>query len=365
LLFGRVWPNLWFPGKTIPLVRKVTTRIGLIGFGLAGRYFHAPLVAAAGMQLRAVVTSRTEEVRQRFPETLVVASVAQLLAHDDIDLVVVASPTGMHFAHAREALLSGRHVVVDKPLSLNAREAAALEELASNAGRKLSVFQNRRWDGDFLTVRRLQSEGRLGNIAYFRARWDRFRPQVVDRWRERAEPGSGVLFDLGAHLIDQAFVLFGRPDWIQADVFAQRAGAVTDDGFEILMGKGALRIALGASSLAASGDFRYCVHGSSGSFLKGGIDPQEDQLRSGMRPLDAEFGIEPRAGWGQLVSASDGRSERVATARGRWISFYEQVRDSLERGTPLPVAAAEARETLEIIDAARRSSEQGSRIELG
>lgn len=343
----------------------MTLRVGLIGFGLAGRYFHAPLIVASGMQLRAVVTRRADEVQQSFPEAIVVASPAQLLSREDIDLIVVASPTGMHFPHARDALQSGRHVVVDKPLGLDTHEAVTLERLATDRGLTLSVFHNRRWDGDFLTLCRLKDEQRLGEISYFRARWDRFRPQVIDRWRERAEPGGGLLYDLGAHLIDQALALFGRPEWIQADVFAQRAGAVTDDGFEILMGKGALRISLGVSSLARTGDFRYCVHGSVGSFLKSGIDPQEDQLRGGLQPLDPEFGVEPTSQWGQLVSASDGTCERVATEPGRWLEFYRQLRACLEHGTAPPVMAADARRTVEIIEVARRSSETESRIRLG
>lgn len=343
----------------------MTSRIGLIGFGLAGRYFHCPLIAASGLQLQAVATRRVEEVRQSFHDAMVVATPAQLLAREDIDLVVVASPSGMHFPHARDALLSGRHVIVDKPLALDTREAAELEQLAADKGLILSVFQNRRWDGDFLTLRKLRDEGRLGEIHYFRARWDRSRPQVGDGWRDRAEPGGGVLFDLGSHLIDQALVLFGRPEWIQADVFAQRPGALTDDGFEILMGSGALRISLGVSSLAAPHDSRYCVHGSMGSFLKSGIDPQEEQLRSGMQPLAPEFGLEPKAQWGQLVRPSEGTCERIETERGRWLAFYRQVRESLEHGAPPPVEAADAGHTLEIIEAARRSSETGQRIRLG
>jgi scyllo-inositol 2-dehydrogenase (NADP+) len=338
--------------------------VGLIGFGLAGRYFHAPLIVASGMQLRAVVTSRASEVEQSYPHSKVVSSVDALLARDDIDLVVVASPSSLHFEHARAALDARKHVVVDKPVSTSAAEVDVLIQLAQRQDCKLSVFQNRRWDGDFLTIAKLIEQHRLGTVSYFRMRWDRFRPGVVDRWRERAEPGSGMLFDLGSHLIDQALFLFGRPDWVQADVFAQREGAQTDDGFELLLGKGALRINLGVSSLAAGGDWRYVIHGSHASFFKAGLDPQEDQSRAGMDVTDPQFGVDATELHGKIVYGADGRSESVATERGRWLTYYESMQRAITSEAPVPVAAHEARAVLEIMEAARNSSAQGRRIAL-
>jgi scyllo-inositol 2-dehydrogenase (NADP+) len=340
-------------------------RVGLIGFGLAGRYFHAPLITAAGLELRAVVSTRNDEVHLAYPDVDVVASTSDLLMHHDLDLIVVASPSQFHFEHAREALSAGKHVVIDKPVSTTTTEADALIELATQKQRKVAVFQNRRWDGDFLTLRKLVDEHRLGKVAYFRARWDRFRPSIADRWRERAEPGSGMLFDLGSHLIDQTLFLFGRPDWVQADVFGQRDGSVTDDGFEILMGKGALRISLGVSSLAAIGDWRYCVHGTHGSFFKAGLDPQEDQARAGMNALDDRFGVEAQDRAGKLVRGTDGHTEVVPTERGRWMTFYELMKQSIESDGPVPVSAREARGVVEVIEAARRSASEGRRIAIG
>jgi scyllo-inositol 2-dehydrogenase (NADP+) len=339
-------------------------RVGLIGFGLAGRYFHAPLITAAGLDLRAIVTTRVDEVRLAYPTVDVVASMAELLTHHDLDLIVIASPSQFHFEHALEALSAGKHVVIDKPVSTAITEADALIELAAQKERKLSVFQNRRWDGDFLTVRKLIDEHRLGKVAYFRVRWDRFRPSIADRWRERAEPGSGMLFDLGSHLIDQVLFLFGRPDWVQADVFGQREGSVTDDGFELLMGKGAMRISLGVSSLAASGDWRYCIHGTQGSFFKAGLDPQEDQARAGVNALDERFGIEEESRHGKLIRGADGHTEIVATERGRWVTFYELMKQAIETDGPVPVSAREARGVLAVIEAARRSASEGRRISL-
>lgn len=336
---------------------------GLIGFGLAGRYFHAPLLQAAGIEIAAVVTSRAAEVRDLLPAARIVES-AQALFDQAIDLVVIATPNRLHAQQAAAAIRAGKHVVVDKPLSVASADARALSQLAEKHGRVLAVFQNRRWDSDFLTVRKLIDAGQLGEINAFHARWDRFRPTVADRWRERDEPGSGILYDLGSHLIDQALCLFGRPQWLQADVFTQRPGGVVADGFEILMGKGPLRICLGVSSIAARGDWRYRVHGSRASFFKEGLDPQEDQSRAGIRPDAAVFGVEPESEWGKLVDGPDGAARKVMSEQGRWLSFYEGVRDSIVRGDPVPVPADEAAATIGIIEAALLSSAEGRRIAL-
>lgn len=340
----------------------MATRAGLIGFGLAGRYFHAPLIEAAGFELGAVVTSRANEVREQHPRAAVVDSADTLIASDDIDVVVIASPNQFHFAQARDAILAGKHVVVDKPLSITAGEAESLAVLARSRNVKLAVFQNRRWDSDFLTIQSLLAHQQLGEVVFYRARWDRFRPIVADRWRERAEPGGGVLYDLGSHLIDQALCLFGKPDWLTADVFMQRRGAAVDDGFEILMGKGALRVSLGVSSLAADGDWRYCVHGASGSFFKRGLDPQEEQLRAGTRPSATSFGVEPGNRWGTLTK--DSGSQTIESARGTWVQFYERMRNAIENDGPEPVTAGEAALILRVIEAAQRSSRQGRRVSL-
>lgn len=336
---------------------------GLIGFGLAGRYLHAPLLQAAGIDIAAVVTSRADELREVLPDARIVES-AQSLCGQAIDLVVIATPNHLHAEQAAAALRAGKHVVVDKPLSVTSVEARTLSDLARKQGRMLAVFQNRRWDSDFLTIRKLIGEGQLGKVNAFHARWDRFRPTITDRWRERDEPGSGILYDLGSHLIDQALVLFGQPEWLQADVFTQRPGGTVADGFEILMGKGALRISLAVSSIAAKGDWRYRVHGSRASFFKGGLDPQEDQSRAGIRPDATIFGVEPSTQWGQLVTGADGMAHTIESQRGHWLSFYQAVRNSIERGDPVPVTADEAAATIGIIEAALRSSVEGSRITL-
>jgi len=340
------------------------TIAGIIGFGLAGRYFHTPLLQAANIEVRAVVSRQHEGARAVLPDAQVLEDDAALLARPDIDLIVIATPNHLHAAQAAAALRSGKHVVVDKPLCLQVSEGAHLIDLARAQRRMLAVFHNRRWDCDFLTIKKLVDDGRLGALNAFHARWDRYRPMITDRWREHAQLGNGVLYDLGTHLIDQALCLFGMPDWVQADVFAQRDGAIASDGFEILLAKGAARITLGVSTLAAEGGARYRVHGAQGSYVKCGLDVQESQLRAGMAASASTFGIEPPAQWGVLTHGSNGVREVVESERGRWTLFYPQVRACLELGASPPVSAEAGLDVIRVLRAAQQSSESGARVQL-
>ncbi len=340
----------------------MTLRAGLIGFGVAGRYFHAPLMRAAGIEVVAVMTSRSEDVRQTIPNAQTVSTAEELIARSDVDLIVIATPTNLHVPQTRAALQAGKHVVVDKPISATSAEARQLAQLARERGRALAVFHNRRWDNDFLTLQKLIRENQLGEINAYHARWDRYRPQPSPGWRNQAERSSSMLYDLGSHMIDQALMLFGTPDWIQADVFKQRQTALIEDGFEILMAKDRLRITLGVSYMAAEGGWRYRVHGAQASYLKEHLDPQEPQARAGIRPEDPQFGVEPQSSWGKLVQGATGSSQLVPSERGRWVSFYEQVRDSISRGAPVPVLADEAAKVIEMIEAAYVSSSEGRRV---
>jgi scyllo-inositol 2-dehydrogenase (NADP+) len=337
--------------------------VGFAGFGVAGRILHAPLILAAGMRITAAVTSRTAELAASVPGAQALGRIEELLARDDVDLVVIVTPNDLHVPQALLALNAGKHVVVDKPLCLHASDADALIALATQRQLQLAVFHNRRWDSDFLTLRKLLSDERLGEVVTFSARWDRYRPQVTERWRDQAGPGAGALFDLGSHLLDQVLQLFGRPDWIQADIVAQRRHARADDCFELLMGKGRLRISLGVSLMAADNRMRYRVLGERAAFTKAGLDPQEAQLRNGMSPLANGFGIESLADHGVLIHG-DGVQETVISEAGRWLTFYEAVRDGIEHGTPMPVTAPDAAATIALIEAARRSSDTGRRIAL-
>jgi scyllo-inositol 2-dehydrogenase (NADP+) len=342
----------------------MTIRAGIIGFGVAGRYFHAPLLRAAGIPIAAVVTSRPEPAREYLGAVDILGSAGELMARDDIDLVVISSPNSMHAPQAAAALRAGKHVVVEKPVAATAAEVSDLEQLATQQQRKFSVFQNRRWDSDFLTIKKLIDDGRLGAINSYHARWDRFRPVVTERWRERDVPSHGILYDLGTHLIDQALMLFGPPEWLYANVFAQRENSVTADGFEILLGKGLLRMTLGVSLLTADGGYRYRVNGSRASFLKAGLDQQEDQLKAGAEPNEHFFGTEPVEQWGTLVHGETGQREVITPETGRWVTFYEIMRRAIEEDGPVPVSAAQAYDTIRIVEAALTSSAMGCRIDL-
>lgn len=342
----------------------MTLRAGIIGFGVAGRYFHAPLLRAAGIPITAVVTSRPEPAREYLGAVDVLGSAEELIARDDIDLVVISSPNTLHAPQAAAALSAGKHVVVEKPVATTAAEVSDLEALAARHERKFTVFQNRRWDSDFLTIKKLIEQDRLGRIYSYHARWDRFRPRATDIWRDRDASNHGVLYDLGTHLIDQALLLFGMPEWLFANVFTQRENGATVDGFEILCGKGQLRISLGVSYLTADGGHRYRVNGSRASFLKPGLDPQEAQLRAGMEPNEAGFGTEPSEQWGTLVHGETGQREVVTPETGRWLTFYEMMRRAIEADGPVPVPASQAYDTIRIVEAALTSSAMGCRIDL-
>lgn len=315
----------------------MTIRVALLGRGMAGTIFHAPLIRAVpALELAAIAGA---------------ADAAEAIASPAIDLVVVATPNAAHFPLARAALEAGKHVVVDKPFVLDLAEADALIALAAAKGRVLTVFHNRRWDGDFLTVRALLEQGRLGAPALFEAHWDRLRAVPKPGWRERPGPGAGLLWDLGPHLVDQALTLFGRPDSVSGDVAIQREGARADDYFALTLRYGAMRVLLSASSLVAAPRPRFALHGPAGSYVRHGFDPQEAALALGESPLAEGFGADrSRDG---ILTRADGASAPVPTLAGRYLAFYEGVAAAIGEGAPPPVDPADARTGLEILIAAR------------
>src|SRR5690348_11971939 len=317
-------------------------RVGLIGYGLAGAVFHEPLIRACeALELAAVLTSREHPLR--------VASVEDLLARSD--LVVVASPNDSHCTLARAALEQGKHVVVDKPFTVTVEQANELITLAGAVNRMLTVFHNRRWAADFLTLRKVLP--RLGETYLLEANWDRFRPEVRQRWREQPGPGAGLLADLGPHMIDEVLQLFGMPDAVAADISAQRPGAAVDDFFDLTFHYGDRRVCLRASSMVSAPRPRFAVHGTGGSFVKHGLDPQEAQLQAGMDPRDPRFGAEERSG---TLTLPDGTVEQVPGERGCYLRFYEAVAAAILDGAPVPVDPRDARDVLVLIDLARRAA---------
>ncbi|QDE38652.1 oxidoreductase [Luteibacter pinisoli] len=337
---------------------------GLIGYGTAGAFFHAPLIAAAeGLRLAAIGSRRADEIARDFPEARAYADPQDLIRDPGIALVVIASPNDTHASLARAALDAGKHVVVDKPFTLNAAEAEALIALAAEKQRQLSVFQNRRWDNDFLTVRRLVEDGRLGEVVYFEAHFDRFRPEIKQGWRETEVPGSGLLYDLGAHLIDQALVLFGLPRAVTADVTRQRAAAKADDYFHLVLDYGHRRAVLHASVLVRDPGPRYLVHGDGGSFVKYGIDGQEAALREGKRPGGTGWGEDDPAYFGRFTDV-DGTGTTIDTLPGRYTAYYDGVAAAIRGEGDLPVLAHEARDVIRVIEAAQVSARERRTVPL-
>jgi predicted dehydrogenase len=340
--------------------------IGLVGFGFAGRVFHAPIISSvAGLELRAILERSTNDAALRYPKARIVKSIDELLALDEIKLVVIATPNVSHYPLARQCLLAGRDVVVDKPFTTTYGEAAELVDLARQYGRLLTVYQNLRSNGDFRTIRRLVESGRLGRIVVYEAHFDRYRLQVrPGAWRERAEPGSGVFFDLGVHLIDQAMVLFGLPEAITADIRIERDGAVVDDAFDVTMHYPGARALLQASMIALGPDIRYIVRGENGAFVKYGIDPQEEALKSGQVPHDDTWGREAREKWGALYTP-DGdsvRNETIATIPGDYRLFYANVRDAILGKAPIDVTHEQMLNVMRALESARESSHRRSTV---
>lgn len=331
-------------------------RVALIGYGLGGSAFHAPFIAAAdGLDLAAIVTSdpaRAAAARSRYPRAPIRDRAERIWrAASDYDVAVISTPNRTHVPLAAAALDAGLHVVVDKPLAATAADARTLIEHARTRGRLLTVFQNRRWDGDFLTLRRLLAEGTLGAVHRFESRFERWRPEIAPGWRQDADPAAagGVLYDLGSHLIDQALVLFGPPADVYTEVRRIRTGAeVDDESFVAITHASGVRSHLWLSLVAAAAGPRFRVLGSRGAYTKHGVDPQEARLRAGADPADHDLGIEPADARGIL---SDGNEERrVPTEAGNYGAFYALLVRAIRDGGPPPVDPADAVHTLEIIE---------------
>ncbi|MBB2757988.1 oxidoreductase [Xanthomonas arboricola] len=335
--------------------------LAVVGYGYVGRTFHAPLIAGTpGLALHSVVSSKPQQVQADFPDVAVLADLETALADPALDAVVLATPNQTHAPFALQAMAAGKHVLVDKPFALDAAQAREVVAAAAAAGRIVSVFQNRRWDADFLTVRRLIDEGQLGEVVEFHSHFDRFRPQVRDRWRESDIPGAGLWYDLGPHLLDQALQLFGTPQAIGADLQRQRNQARSDDYFHVTLRYPRLRVILHAGSLVADSGLRFAVHGTRGSYLKHGLDTQEDQLRAGRRPGTAGWGVDPLPGTLTRVD-DEGRvhTHQPDTTPGDYRQCYAAFRDALAGAGPAPVSGADAVQVMELLELAQRSAASG------
>lgn len=323
-------------------------RTALIGYGFAGRTFHEPLIRAEpALELAAIATSRSADTP------------AAIFADPTIELVVIATPNDTHFQLASGALEAGKHVVVDKPMTTSAADAKRLAALATSQGRLLTVFQNRRWDSDFLTLRRLLNEGVFGEVMQLESHYDRFRPEVRGRWREQAGEGTGIWWDLGPHLVDQVLLLFGRPEAIFADFAGQREGAVVTDYFHVLLRYPRLRVILHGSSLARSETARFLVQGTAASYRKFGLDTQEKALKKGQAPGGNGWGADPRLG----ILTTD-RVQEILNLPGNYPEFYRSLADAIRGHTVPPVTVDQAVRVMDVLESAVISDRERHEIFL-
>ncbi len=343
-------------------------RVSLLGFGVAGSIFHAPLIAStAGLELAAIVTAnedRRSKASKLYPHAKLLNSSDEVFANrENYDAVVIAAPNVQHAPLAKTALRLGLHTVVDKPMAISVTEAEDLLLHAQRSEAVLTVFQNRRWDNDFLTIRHLISENAIGKVIRFESHFERWRPKVnKTAWREQTatDLGGGLLFDLGSHLIDQALLLFGEPENVYCEREKRRDGAVTDDDtFIAIKFKSGTIAHLWVNSLSAIRAPRFRVLGLEGSYQKWGLDPQEDALRLGEIPIGPGWGVEPESRWGELVTDNNGDpiETRLETQRGNYPAFYQAFEESVRTGCRPPVEPSDALKTMRVIDAAIRSSD--------
>jgi predicted dehydrogenase len=335
-------------------------RVALIGYGYAGRTFHAPLIRATpGLSLTIVGSSDAAKVHADLPDMVVAPTLRDAIAHD-VDLVVIATPNDTHALLAGAALAAGKHVVVDKPFTVTLDEARHVARLAERSGRLLSVFQNRRWDADFLAVQELVHAGTLGRLVHYESHIDRFRPQVRPRWREQAGPGSGLWYDLGPHLVDQALVLFGRPSTVSATFARQRESAQTDDWAHVVLDYGPLRAVLHCALLVPGGTPRMAVHGTRASWIKYGMDAQEQQLIDRVDPNSDGWGVDLTTG--VLYDGESGARTELAVPRGDYRVYYARVRDALLAGGENPVPPSQALDVMAVLEAAHDSGLSGKAV---
>ena len=338
--------------------------VGLASYGMSGEVFHAPLLSVhPGFEILSIMERTQNRSRERYPEVNIVRDYPSLLKEDDISLVVVNTPDRYHYAMAREALEAGKHVILEKPFVLDSGDGEELIDIAAEANRLLSVFQNRRWDGDFLTIREIVDKGLLGRLVEYEAHFDRFRNFIQQNtWKEDPASGTGTLFNLGSHLIDQALVLFGEPEHINADIRILRTGGRVDDAFTLWLGYPDVKVTLKASYLVREPGPRYILHGTEGSFLKHGIDPQEAALKLGKLPEGRDWGKEPAAEWGRLNTDIGPHDGPYRTLPGNYGAYYEDIYKALTGGTEPAVTARQANNVVRVIEAAMESNQSGHRI---
>jgi scyllo-inositol 2-dehydrogenase (NADP+) len=342
--------------------------VGLASYGMSGLVFHAPLVSSnPGFKLQTVLERSANKSQQRYPAVKVVRTFEALLQDDSLELLVINTPNALHLQMAQQALEAGKHVVLEKPFTITSQDAQTLINIARANNRVLSVFQNRRWDGDFLTVQQVVNQNLLGKLVDYEAHFDRYRNYIeANTWKEEAGPGSGILYNLGSHMIDQALALFGKPTAVTAELGIQRPGGQVDDYYHITLHYPALRVTLKSSYLVREAGPRYILHGTEGSFLKYGIDPQEEALKAGRLPSEPNWGTEPKNEWGTINTQLNGLHVQgtIETLAGSYQQYYNSIYAAIREGKDLAVKPEESMLGIYIIEAAFRSNQEKRTVNL-
>jgi scyllo-inositol 2-dehydrogenase (NADP+) len=329
----------------------------LVGFGLSGRYLQAPFfLANPNFRLKTIVTNNQNPIAI-YPTVEKATSLEAVLADSEIDLVSICSPSLTHFEYAKQCLLAGKHILVEKPFVSTVSEAKEILALAKKQGKHVFVFQNRRFDSDFLTVKKVIENGFLGEILSFEAHYNRFKPILnPKKWKEIISPANGILYDLGAHIIDQSIALFGKPLAVAGETFTQRQGSEIDDAFDIRLDYGKLKVTLKSSLMVREDTPRYVIQGTHGSFVKYGIDVQEDHLKAGIMPDNLEFGFETPQYNAILNTEIKGLHIRgqVTTERGSWHLLFQNIYDVIENGAVPAIKNDDIVEQLQIINAVKK-----------
>ncbi|MCF8368885.1 MAG: oxidoreductase [Bacteroidales bacterium] len=346
--------------------KKIKTAI--VGYGLSGKAFHAPFLHVhPGFELLKVVERRQELSKRKYPYVDVVKDPEDVFHDPEVELVVICTPNIFHFEQVKKCLLEGKDVVIEKPFMPTSAECDEIIKLAESNQRKVFVYQNRRWDGDYLTIQKILASGVLGPIQYYEAHFDRFAPERKRAaWRDEANPGSGILYDLGPHLIDQALCLFGVPKTLKVKIEAQRPDSKVDDFFKLKLTYDEMEVVLTAGMLVEDFDLRYIIHGQNGSFVKYGIDPQEALLRNDVLPQSRDWGKEDKSKYGMITidDESDGYDGLIETLPGNYMAFYDNVYDVLVKEVVVAVNPYEARNVIRIIELAFESAKSGHEINI-
>jgi scyllo-inositol 2-dehydrogenase (NADP+) len=340
---------------------KLPIRTALVGYGSVAEKMHAPLIEVCpDLDLVAVVERSGNRCEEKFPNVRTFRSLEDLLSEDVADLICITTPNEFHFPMAKQCLLAGKHVVVDKPVTIHSKEAEELEKISQEKGLVCSVFHNRRFDGDFRTLRQIVAENTLGKLVYLESHFDRFRPKISQNWREKEVPGNGITFDLGSHLIDQVVLLFGKPKAIFADIQKQRKKAIADDFFDISLYYEGLKARVTASVLVNVPTPKFLLLGEKGSFQKYFLDVQEQAFKEGKKPEGSDWGIDPRDRWGTLYLEDE--NIPVQTVNGDYRIFYQNIADAISKGSSLEVTLPQTISVLKLIEAAFLSSKKGKII---